>query len=158
MPAWTCPLALFWRLLYFDDGRDVPPVALLEGDLHLVALAERLDGHTVGHGHPHPVIEHQGPVRRVDRLDLAFHFSSPGADHREHQQNCHDGTQPLRHHAFLLGRGGSPAVRKSTDASTRLQQNLTRSSAACSRPSPGAAESATRRGAVARGPTSESRR
>jgi len=33
-------------LLYFDEGRDVLPVALLEGHLHLVALAETLDGHT----------------------------------------------------------------------------------------------------------------
>src|SRR5438093_9571117 len=72
-------------LLYFDEGRDVLPVALLEGHLHLVALAEILDGHTVGHGHAHPVVEHQGPVRRVDRLDLAFHFSSPGADHRSEE-------------------------------------------------------------------------
>src|SRR5262249_36581776 len=79
------PRCVLTRLLDFDVRRDVLPVAILEGHLHLTALSETFDGHTVGHGDAHSIVEHHGPVRRVERLDLAFHFSSPGADHREHQ-------------------------------------------------------------------------
>src|SRR5262245_55584322 len=86
-------------LLRVDAGHDLLAVALVEGDLDLVALLQAVGAEAVAQHQRGAVVERDGAVRGVDALDLAFHLCGQhgDGDREERAERSDDGEGTSEH-------------------------------------------------------------